>query len=284
MAQLKVDRHEAGGVIARHFDEGEALRREAVADNKVVILEEEVYREWWKSQKRWNQRTKAALGYVYEDKEAANEFDRAADPPSFVGGYSQWPQAFESDYEDVGNGLNVLTSLIERLQYDEPPAREPQPRATAPASSGASGESVVFLVHGHDHGTRETVARFLEKAGSAQIVILDEQADEGQTLLEKLEKHASDSKYAVVLLTGDDVGGVKGETHQSPRARQNVVCELGWFCGQLGRKNVAVLCAADVERPSDLAGLVYLGLDQDWQRKLVRNLNAAGFDHSLAGL
>jgi predicted nucleotide-binding protein len=140
---------------------------------------------------------------------------------------------------------------------------------------------VVFLVHGHDHGTRETVARFLEKAGSPEVVILDEQPDEGRTLLEKLEDHAHATKYAVVLLTSDDIGRAKDVDREQPRARQNVVFELGWFCGELGRKRVAVLCAPGVERPSDLQGLVYIPLEGDWERRLVRELVKAGFDYSL---
>ena len=56
----------------------------------------------------------------------------------------------------------------------------------------------------------------------------------------QFEKHANAASYAIVLLTGDDEGGVKGHP-QSPRARQNVVFELGFFFGALKGENVAVL-------------------------------------------
>jgi predicted nucleotide-binding protein len=189
-------------------------------------------------------------------------------------GARTWQRNLALEYEYVQDAMNVLTSLCENLRW----AKEPG-SATADLAVTPTGKLVVFLVHGRDHGTRETVARFLEKAGPHEVIILDEQADSGQTLLEKLEKHISDNKYAVVLLTGDDVGGVKGESDQRPRARQNVVFELGWFYGQLGRKNVAVLCKPNVEQPSDIQGLVYIALDSEWRRRLVRELNAAGFDY-----
>jgi predicted nucleotide-binding protein len=120
------------------------------------------------------------------------------------------------------------------------------------------GSAVIFLVHGRNKGIREEVARFLEKAGpDHEVVILDEQASRGKTLIEKLEAHAGAAKYAVVLLTGDDVGAPKDEqSKQHPRARQNVVFELGFFFGKLGREHVTVLFEADVEKPSDVEGLV----------------------------
>ena len=82
-----------------------------------------------------------------------------------------------------------------------------------------------------------------------------------------------------MLLTADDVGGATGE-EQNPRARQNVIFEFGWFCGLIGRKHVAVLYEAGVELPSDIEGLVYIGLDTEWRWRLVRELKDAGFDFS----
>ena len=98
----------------------------------------------------------------------------------------------------------------------------------------------VFVIHGHDEAARETVARFLEKLG-LEPVILHEQANKGHTIIEKFEDHA-DVAFAVVLLTPDDVGKGKGEKSDPKlRARQNVILELGFFLGRLGRKCVSPL-------------------------------------------
>ena len=137
----------------------------------------------------------------------------------------------------------------------------------------------VFVIHGHDEGARETVARFLEKLES-QPIILHEQANKGRTIIEKFEDHA-DVPFAVVLLTPDDVGKLKDEKSDlKPRARQNVILELGFFLGRLGRGRVCPLVKGDVETPSDYDGVVFTKLDDAgaWKMKLVQELKAAGFD------
>jgi predicted nucleotide-binding protein len=135
----------------------------------------------------------------------------------------------------------------------------------------------VFIVHGHDDGAREAVARFLERVG-LEPIILHEQANRGRTIIEKFEAH-QDVGFAVVLLTPDDEGCEKGGT-PLPRARQNVVLELGYFVGVLGRDHVCALRRGDVEIPSDMTGVVYVPFDNSdgWKQSLGRELEAAGFE------
>jgi len=134
----------------------------------------------------------------------------------------------------------------------------------------------VFVVHGHDEGMREAVARFLSQLGFAPI-ILNERPNEGRTVIEKVEAHG-DVSFAVVLLSPDDVGCNVGGTPIS-RARQNVLLELGYFIGRLGRKNVCALKRGDLEIPSDFGGVVYEEYDSGgWKQVLGRELEAAGFE------
>jgi predicted nucleotide-binding protein len=133
----------------------------------------------------------------------------------------------------------------------------------------------VFVVHGHDDGSREMVARFLEKVGF-EAVILHEQANQGRTVIEKVEAHG-DVGFAVILLTPDDEGCVKGGTPE-PRARQNVILELGYFIGRLGRGKVCALKRGALEIPSDYAGVVYESLDGNWKHALGRELEELGHD------
>jgi len=134
----------------------------------------------------------------------------------------------------------------------------------------------VFIVHGHDEGAREAVARFLERIGF-EAIILHEQANQGRTVIEKVVAHG-DVGFAVVLLTPDDEGCKRGEAAK-PRARQNVVLELGYFVGRLGRERVCALKRGDVELPSDFGGVVYESFDEGgaWRQALGRELQAAGF-------
>ncbi|MFL4399671.1 TIR domain-containing protein [Citrobacter portucalensis] len=84
--------------------------------------------------------------------------------------------------------------------------------------------------------------------------------------------------FAVVLLTPDDEGCVKGGTLE-PRARQNVLLELGFFIGHLGRDKVCALKKGAVEIPSDFAGVVWEHMDDNngWKQSFSRELEAAGY-------
>jgi predicted nucleotide-binding protein len=141
----------------------------------------------------------------------------------------------------------------------------------------------VFLVHGHDTEARDTVARFVERLGFT-VVILDEQESRNRTIIKKFEDHANVA-FAIVLLTPDDVGGSKGTPNQlKPRARQNVIFELGFFIGKLGRHRVCAIIRDDVEILSDYAGVIYIELDSHggWKTRLAREMKSAGlvFDFS----
>jgi predicted nucleotide-binding protein len=280
MATLKVTRQDAGDVLSAHGEEGNALLALATE-----LPNEPAYEGWRHNRTRWIKRTEEALKHIYEGDAAANEFVDAAYPKVALGGASQWQVNLRFDCEYIADAINALISLSERLQYADEPAPEQVVSQPEPATAHyGTGAPVIFLVHGHDHDTRDKVRSFLDRASAHQyeIVILDEQASKGDTVVEKLETHASASQYAVVLLTGDDEGGPRGKPEQfQPRARQNVVLELGWFQGRLGRKKVAVLLDDHVEQPSDIAGLVYISLTGEWERLLARELKAAGFDVTL---
>lgn len=136
----------------------------------------------------------------------------------------------------------------------------------------------IFLVHGHDEARHE-VARYLEKVvRDTEVVILSEQASRGRTVIEKFEAHGAAASFAVVLLTPDDEGRAVGAADLQPRARQNVVFELGYFVGKLGRDRVVVLNKSGVEKPSDIAGIVYIDFPRsNWKDDVSKELKAAGF-------
>lgn len=134
----------------------------------------------------------------------------------------------------------------------------------------------IFIVHGHDGEARETVARFVEKVG-LEAVILHEKANMGRTIIEKVEAN-SDVCFAIVLLTPDDVGRSVEGTALESRARQNVLLELGYFIGKLGRDKVCALKKGALEIPSDFAGVVWENMDDAgaWRQALARELEEAG--------
>src|SRR5919112_1110438 len=152
----------------------------------------------------------------------------------------------------------------------------------------------VFIVHGHDLGKRDAVARFITRL-ELDPIILEEQASASKTLIEKFETYSSDVAYAVVILTPDDLGesakkideaAVAADTPDAvvsalePRARQNVIFELGFFFGKLGRGRVCALLAGGINKPSDIDGVAYvaMGANSGWQILLAREMRHAGLD------
>jgi predicted nucleotide-binding protein len=135
----------------------------------------------------------------------------------------------------------------------------------------------VFIVHGHDDAALQGLARFIEQLGLVAIV-LKEQPDKGQTIIEKFEACATQVGFAVILLTPDDVGSSVAASNTTARARQNVIFELGYFTGTLGRSRVCLLRKGSIEFPSDFSGVIYTDMDaaDGWKIKLVKELRAAG--------
>ena len=158
---------------------------------------------------------------------------------------------------------------------------EAGPASSTPALPTADvtpNSKQVFVVSGRDEGTTDTVARFLENL-KLDPVILQEQPNEGRTIIEKFEEYA-EVGFAVVLCTPDDVGALATQQDKlQPRPRQNVVLEWGFFLGRIGRERVCALFKGDVEIPSDYSGVIYIKMDdsQGWQIQLARELRQAGF-------
>lgn len=139
--------------------------------------------------------------------------------------------------------------------------------------------SKIFIVHGRDEVAKTEVARYVESFG-LKAIILNEQASQGKTIIEKIEKY-SDVGFAIVLYTPCDIGGLKGEENNlSPRARQNVIFEHGYLIGKIGRENVCALVKENVEKPNDISGVVYITMDsgKGWMMELAKELKASEYD------
>jgi predicted nucleotide-binding protein len=136
----------------------------------------------------------------------------------------------------------------------------------------------VFIVHGHDEGPRESVARFVEKL-DFEVIILHERPNKGRTIIAKFREEAAGVGFAVVLMTPDDIGKAKEDAELKSRARQNVIFELGFFIGALRPERVAALVKGDIDLPTDYEGVVYISMDsEDWRTKLAKELQAAHYD------
>ena len=176
--------------------------------------------------------------------------------------------------EDLKTDLRELESVAQELGLRAGVLESDAARA----GSEPRAESKVLVVYGRNREMKEQVARFLMKLG-LEPILLDEQPALGRTLIEKLEAQAGIA-FAVVILTGDDVGGLAARPRTlRPRARQNVIFELGFSVANLTRERVCALYQEGVELPSDIHGVEYTLLDPAgaWRAKLGRELYEAGF-------
>lgn len=177
--------------------------------------------------------------------------------------------------------IALIDTMLEDLELSEPEQVQSVEVAAVPTSNR------VFVVHGHDNEMKQAVARTVERLG-LEAVILHEKPNRGQTIIEKIERY-SDVGFAVVLLSPDDTGysNAEGPDAARPRARQNVILELGYFAGKLGRESVVALHRGGIEFASDYDGVLYTPYDGDsgtWRGELVAELRESGYDVSADNL
>ena len=189
---------------------------------------------------------------------------------------------------DIAESISSLEGIQERLELfdalSDSTLRTQSSDSVSDNPVSNLGDDV-FVVHGHDEAAKLAMVNFV-KTFDLNPIILDEKANEGQTIIEKFEAHAGDAGYAIVLLTPDDVGAPRGANKIKPRARQNVILELGYFMGKLGRKRVCVLYKEKVELPSDIHGIVYVPMDSSdgWQLRLAQEMKQAELPIDLSKL
>jgi predicted nucleotide-binding protein len=149
---------------------------------------------------------------------------------------------------------------------------------TALQEATISEKDTVFIIHGHDDAMKKAVQLFLTRANLKDIV-LHEQPDKNRTVIEKLIEEANSAAYVIALLSPDDI-----QEDGTVRARQNVVLEIGYFIGRLGREKVRLLRKGEVVIPSDLQGILFENYDNEgaWRIKLLKEMQAAGLPIDLA--
>lgn len=257
-ARLLVPLADARTRIQAQLDRGETVPDVSINENDAA--------------RKWYDFTSELLRQICSNDELQDEFTGR----SSFGGYGEI---------NTGSYLKTLRSIYERLEL------LPSPEASTGPAAAKISETVspridttntrnVFVVHGHDDEMKQHVARTLSQL-KLNPIILHEKPNSGRTIIEKFEANA-DVSFAVVLLSPDDMAySASGDAkHAKPRARQNVVMELGYFVGRLSRKHVFCLKRGDnLEIPSDFSGVIYTPYDAagHWKIELVRELKEAEY-------
>jgi len=151
-----------------------------------------------------------------------------------------------------------------------------QDKGQAPDSGIQSTK--VFIVHGHDEANLLKLKDLLKERYRLDCIIMAKQPGKGRTLIEKFEQEANEAGFAFALMTPDDLVKVEGKNKYA-QARPNVIFELGWFYGKLGRDRVCILFKEGTEIHSDLKGISQIRFKESVEEKVLEieeELRAAG--------
>ena len=273
LPKLLVSREEAEKKIQERIEEGQKLR------DTQIDLQDELSRAR-KDHGNWSQYNKVLLLKIFDTSTIADKYDRhCIHPPIGIisSPLEEKSVRFSKDLtrynSNIERDINHLKGILEQLPlYDEP----------SDTHQSNFGDEV-FIVHGHDEAAKHKIARFIDDL-DLTATILDEQPSRGQTIIDKFEEHADKAGFAIVLLTSDDLGAPKDNKNElKPRARQNVILELGYFLCSLGRERVRVLHEEGVELPSDIYGLSYVQMAKGggWKLELAQEMASVGISVDL---
>ncbi|WP_154223576.1 TIR domain-containing protein [Marinicella rhabdoformis] len=188
----------------------------------------------------------------------------------------QGKKANKEKLQDAWSTYNGLPSV------ETNNAEAPEPSAP---ENPINANKKVFVVHGHDTQAREQLELILHKLGLDPFVLANTGGG-GLTIIEALEAEIgtnnNQARFGIVLMTPDDMGYSKadGTENIQPRARQNVVLEMGMLISAVGRGNVAILKKGHLEAPSDAQGILYVPFNEHVKEvvpKLADRFRAAGF-------
>ena len=126
----------------------------------------------------------------------------------------------------------------------------------------------IFIVHGRseDRKSLEDVLNRLgkQKNPGVEVIVMAKEQLTGLTIPDAFERTAENADAAIVLATPDDKGGLADSKRLSPRVRQNVLLEFGWFRARLGGSSVLLLKKGEsLDIPSDMHGLWHTSYSED---------------------
>lgn len=282
-------------LLKKQIEQGKALLQRSISEDTTtichrrsgVIFQTKDYDEneigKFKSDfKKWDTFNAELLSRAFDEFQSPQsylrEYGRTGNPDNLFG-----EDLVKEIKQQISDKVTYLESLIERIPII--PSNQPQEnRREDVVSKNPNMSKDIFIVHGHDSGLKNEVARFVSDLGYNPI-ILHEQPNSGKTIIEKIESN-SNVCYAIVLYTPCDMGTSKDRTDFQPRARQNVVFEHGYLLCKVGRERVCALIKDEVEKPGDIDGIVYVSYDSNngWKNQIAKEFKNLGLDINIEAL
>lgn len=175
-------------------------------------------------------------------------------------------------YKSVENILSIVRAVQTRFN------RNPEIINRRKAEETLRHRENVFVIHGRDEAKWRELKDILKSEFRLNPIVLEEQPTAGcKTVIEKFEYYARICSYAIAVFTPDDEVISDGATYL--QARPNVIYELGWFSGKLGRSGAMLLLKEGTSLFSDFGGIIQKRFTQNISEKIIeikKDIVAAG--------
>ena len=153
----------------------------------------------------------------------------------------------------------LASRLKERNKFQTPPRSEPV------IFIGSSGEGLAVA---------KAIHRCLQRYPYVAKLWTQGVFECSHTTIEDLMRATTQTDFAILVLTADDVTRSRGRAKPAPR--DNVIFELGLFMGALSRERTYIVApkGLDLKIPTDLLGVTSLLFQRRRGRTLPRNLQS----------
>jgi predicted nucleotide-binding protein len=111
----------------------------------------------------------------------------------------------------------------------------------------------VFVIHGHDELNTRRLTQLLQNHFNLNPIAMLSKPGMSRPLIEKFEDEEQTCSFAFGLFTPDDE--IINVANRYKQARPNVIYEVGWFIGRLGKHRVVLLLKQGTNIHSDLDGV-----------------------------
>lgn len=251
---LIIYKEEAESKLKKRLEEGTEIRNTSVNNEHDLEALNQQF-------KNWSEFNIELLSRIFNNDEIKNEYkyahgsSRIVPNANALWGSNRFPALYENFINHINAKLNKLGSLINRLELipESVPSEISETEALEKREFDKKNIKNIFIVHGHDELNLLKLKEQLRNKWNLEPVVLSSKPGKGRTLIEKFEEEAKKASYAIALFTPDDIVLVKNDEYS--QSRPNVIFELGWFYGRLGRQNVCILFKEGTRIHSDLNGI-----------------------------
>ena len=122
-----------------------------------------------------------------------------------------------------------------------------------PSIPGAAESLLKYAIHGHDELNTRRLTQLLQGHFNLNPIAMLSKPGMSRPLIEKFEEEAQNCSFAFGLFTPDDE--IVNAPNRYMQARPNVIYEVGWFIGRLGKHRVTLLLKHGTNIHSDLDGV-----------------------------